>query len=51
MAASTTVEAGSPEEALKKALVMFEADKAALLESNTADEGAAFDWQPNAEPI
>lgn len=45
------VEAENADEALAKAQAAFKADRRAVLVSGSADEGAAFDWQPTAEPI
>lgn len=50
VSAETTIEANSPEEAVKMALAMFDRNKRSLIDLKSADEAAAVDWQPNAEP-
>lgn len=49
--AEITIEASSPEEALKLALGEFERDKIGLLIENSEDYQAAFDWQPSVDPV
>lgn len=47
--AEIEVEAGSAEEALQNAMAAWGTNKRALIDRNSVDEGAAFDWQPTAE--
>ena len=44
------MDAESSEDAVTKSLAMFDLNKRALIDLKNADEGAAFDWQPSAEP-
>lgn len=50
MYAEVTVDAETPEAALKLAQVQFKSNPESLLVSNSHDEGAAHDWQPEAVP-
>lgn len=43
------VDASSEAEALQKARLAWNANKAAVICGNSADERAACDWQPTAE--
>lgn len=50
MYAETTVDAATPAEALAKAQAEFKRNPRELLISNSADDSAAHDWQPEAIP-
>lgn len=50
MQAETVVDAASPEQALKIAKDQWKQDHRRLIVSGSADEAAAYDWRPTAEP-
>ncbi len=50
MEAVTSIEAETPEQALKLAHAQFNADAKLLLVPGSEDEGAAFDWVAEALP-
>lgn len=51
MQAEIEIEAESPEEARRLAMVEWNANKDNLLVHNSQSEGEAFDWDPTAEEI
>lgn len=49
--AEIVVDAGTPDEAMTIAMAAWQAEKSALIISNSADADSAYEWQPTAEPV